>query len=73
MKRELFQQSGKHGYDCWCCPGHDKWPNETYNNNRSKRARSRDKKLEHQTARTVANRDMLKELSTALFELSERM
>ena len=27
-----------------CCPGHDSCPNETYSNNRSKKARSRDKK-----------------------------
>jgi 3'-phosphoadenosine 5'-phosphosulfate sulfotransferase (PAPS reductase)/FAD synthetase len=61
MKRELLQISGKHRYGCWCCPGHDKWPDETYKNNRSKRARSRDKKAEHQLVRTVTNREMLKE------------
>ena len=62
MKRELFQREGKQGADCWCCPGHDKWPDETYANNRSKHARSRDKKIEHQLARTLAKREMRKEL-----------
>lgn len=62
MKRELMQQEGKHSMDCWCCPGHDKFPNDTYKNNRSKRARSRDKKAEHQLARTIAKRAMHKEL-----------
>ena len=64
MKRELLQQEGNRGCDCWCCPGHDKWPNETYKNNRSKRARSRDKKKEHKLARTIANRGLFSSLIT---------
>lgn len=34
-----------------CCPGHDDFPNDVYSNNRSKKARSRDKKLEHRYVR----------------------
>lgn len=41
-----------------CCPGHDTWPCETYSSNRSKRARSRDKKREHQYARALLKRDL---------------
>ena len=60
MQRELMQQPGKHRKGSWCCPGHDKFPCETYANNRSKRARARDKKEEHQLARTIAKRNILK-------------
>lgn len=45
-----------------CCPGHDNYPNQTYRSRRSKRARARDKKKEHQHARTAANRAMMREL-----------
>ena len=62
MKRELMQLEGKHLLGCWCCPGHDKWPNDTYRSNRSKRARSRDKQKEHKLARTVAKRSLFKQL-----------
>lgn len=41
-----------------CCPGHDTFPNETYNSRRSKRARTRDKKVEHQLARTISKRKL---------------
>lgn len=34
-----------------CCPGHDKWPNDTYSNNRSKRRRAKDIKREHRYVR----------------------
>lgn len=62
MKRELGEQPGKQLLDSWCCPGHDTWPCETYKNRRSKRARARDKRNEHQLARTIANRNILKQL-----------
>lgn len=45
-----------------CCPGHDTFPTETYNNRRSKRARSRDKKLEHRMARHLLNAAVLKDI-----------
>lgn len=55
MKRELLNfKRGVSG----CCPGHDQFPCETYNNNRSKRARSRDKKREHQLVRVLQNRQL---------------
>lgn len=34
-----------------CCPAHDKYPNDTYKNSRSKRARARDKAKEHRYTR----------------------
>lgn len=42
--------------DSGCCPGHDKFPDQTYGNRRSERARSRLKKVEHQRARRRAKR-----------------
>lgn len=38
--------------DRGCCPGHDKYPRDTYNSRRSKKARSRDKQVSHQVARS---------------------
>lgn len=61
MKREV-EQLKVLGYPC--CPGHDMWPTDTYSSNRSKRARSRDKKKEHKYARTLANRKLMEELNT---------
>lgn len=36
---------------------------ETYSNRRSKKARARDKALEHQHARSIAKRNMLKDIT----------
>jgi len=44
--------------DSWCCPGHDKFPRETYRNNRSKRAQTRDTKLAHGIARSRARLEL---------------
>ena len=54
MKRDIH--IAKPGSIGRCCPGHDTFPTETYNNRRSKKARSRDKKLEHRMARHLLNR-----------------
>jgi hypothetical protein len=45
---------GTHG----CCPGHDTFPSETYRSRRSKKARSRDKKLEHRYIRSLLKRQL---------------
>lgn len=58
MKREI-QNLLRHVSGC--CPGHDKYPDDTYRSNRSKRARARDKKAEHQHARSILNRLAKKE------------
>jgi hypothetical protein len=42
---------GVHRRDCGCCPGHDKFPRETYRNRRSKRAHTRDTKTAHRIER----------------------
>lgn len=59
MKRELKQLQPRQDE---CCPGHDTWPNETYGNRRSKKARSRGIKREHKYVRTLAKRALLKDL-----------
>lgn len=51
---------GKKKGDDGCCPGHDKFPRETYSNRRSKRAQTRDTKIMHRRERRV-NRSKLKE------------
>ncbi|CCE60794.1 hypothetical protein tf_39 [Pseudomonas phage tf] len=50
MKREL-KDLKRLKYCSGCCPGHDDWPCDTYRNNRSKSARARDIKKEHQWVR----------------------
>ena len=37
--------------DCGCCPGHDKFPRDSYRSRRSKRARAKSKRLSHKVAR----------------------
>lgn len=37
--------------DRGCCPGHDRYPRETYSNKRSKRAKRRDTKIAHRVER----------------------
>jgi hypothetical protein len=60
MKREILNYKSD---VCGCCPGHDDYPNESYKNRRSKHARSRDKKIEHQHARSIASQQLKQELS----------
>lgn len=38
-------------WDQDCCPGHSRFPCETYANNRSKRAQTRDTKIAHRRER----------------------
>lgn len=59
MKREILTKKRR---VCGCCPGHDQYPNETYKNRTSKRARSRDKKIEHQHIRSITKRELIKEI-----------
>lgn len=44
--------------DRGCCPGHDKFPWDTYESNRSKRAHSRDTKIAHRIARARAKAEL---------------
>ena len=55
MKREILKLKPK---VTTCCPGHDKYPDDVYRNHRSKKARSRDKKKEHQHARSIQKRKL---------------
>lgn len=42
---------GRKKKDFGCCPGHDKYPSEKYNSNKSQKAHTRDTKLMHKRAR----------------------
>lgn len=53
---------GQKRQDYGCCPGHDTFSRECYNNNRSKRAHSRDTKLMHQIGRSRMKRDLKAEI-----------
>mgnify|MGYP000029351484 CR=1 FL=1 len=59
MKREIMMHKPK---VCGCCPGHDLYPAETYKSRLSKKARSRDKKKEHQHVRTIVKEKIRREL-----------
>ena len=61
MRRQIEQL--RRG-DSGCCPGHDTFPNDTYKNSRSKRARARDKTKEHKMVRTLLKRELLNQLNT---------
>lgn len=61
MRREIFNFMLPSSI-CGCCPGHDIYPNSTYRSRRSKHARSRDKKVEHQHARSIAKRTLFSDL-----------
>lgn len=55
MKRDIYATK-RMKIVSGCCPGHDDYPMETYRSKRSKHARSRDKKIEHQHARSILKR-----------------
>ena len=46
--------------DHGCCPGHDKFPNETYRSRRSKRARAAVNRIAHKRARAWARAELHK-------------
>ena len=55
MKREILNVAPGY-HTTGCCPGHDDYPADSYNNRRSKHARARDKAKEHRHARRVLNK-----------------
>ncbi len=55
MKREITTHRP---HVSGCCPGHDEFPNDSYRNRRSKKARARDIKREHKAARSIARRKL---------------
>lgn len=63
MKREILNVIPHNWNITGCCPGHDVYPNETYGSRRSKRARARDIKIEHQHARSILKRNLRKEVA----------
>ena len=50
--------------DRWCCPGHDKFPLETYRNRRSKKAHTRDTAIAHRRARARIRSQLHRLIST---------
>lgn len=59
MKRDLLKiRRGDSG----CCPGHDTYPDDSYKNRRSKKARARGKQMEHKLVRQLHKRALKKEL-----------
>ena len=46
--------------DFGCCPGHDKFPRETYRNRRSKAAQTRDTAVAHRAERRRTKIDVWK-------------
>ena len=59
MKREIHKYVK---YASGCCPGHDKYPDDSYKNNRSKRARAKGKTSEHKRVRVGVRQGIEKEL-----------
>lgn len=49
---------GQKRQDHGCCPGHDKFPGDTYATKTSKHARARDKQAMHQIARARAKAEI---------------
>jgi len=45
--------------DRGCCPGHDKFPKDSYNSRRSKKARAQAKKIAHSRARARAKTEIV--------------
>ncbi len=52
--------------DSGCCPGHDKFPGETYENNRSKRAQTRDTAVQHRRGRRSDKQRLPSEVDASL-------
>ncbi len=46
--------------DFGCCPGHDKFPKETYKNRKSIRAQTRDTRIAHKAARARSKIELRK-------------
>lgn len=46
-----------------CCPGHDKFSSDTYNNRRSKKAHTRCTKIQHHIGRLVMKKELEKEVN----------
>ena len=49
--------------DWGCCPGHDKFSDQTYNTNLSQKAHSRDTKYAHRRERLLAKNELLKQIN----------
>lgn len=60
MKRDILRiRLGK--MISGCCPGHDDYPNSSYKNRKSKKARAKGKKVEHRYFRRVMKQKIAQE------------
>lgn len=60
MAFEYMKPYGVEREDRGCCPGHDKYPKESYRNRRSKRKQTEATKTAHRRARAVERREVYK-------------
>ena len=60
--RKRMRKEGIKRQDFGCCPGHDKFPNHTYNTRASKKAKRLTDQLANMRARRWAKRELLIEL-----------
>jgi hypothetical protein len=58
-KENAMRAYGVKRNDRGCCPGHDKFPSETYRSRRSKRARAEARRIAHKRARAWARVELL--------------
>ena len=65
MKREILNFK-LHRAIGGCCPGHDDWPDQTYRNPRSKRARSKQTRMEHRVVRANVRQQLIREVQEVL-------
>lgn len=60
--RKRMRKEGIKRQDFGCCPGHDKFPNHTYNTRASKKAKRRTDQLANMRTRRWARRELSIEL-----------
>jgi hypothetical protein len=58
-KETAMRAYGVKRNDRGCCPGHDKFPSETYRSRRSKRSRAEARRIAHKRARAWARVEIL--------------
>lgn len=57
--------------DSGCCPGHDKFPRETYGSRASKKAKRKTDQLANQRARAWGKIELMKALDEAVEDINE--
>lgn len=57
--------------DSGCCPGHDKFPRETYGSRASKKAKRKTDQLANQRARAWGKIELMKALDESVEDINE--